>query len=859
VKLVIGKGPRKGQVALSKRDDDNREVASACGPFLSAKHFREAAGDLGVEVKVFRDAVVAVRDGESESEEIDLTPPASAFEVSVRGIRERGDGAITFTHADPVEALRLALAYVGHPAGEPVISWGDLDRLAAVDVDYHRQAYADRPSETQAYARMSAAIPRSVAVWQTHGRGLRLIYGARAGYTAGELAAVAALAIATHDPSARVELKHETRHPGYPRGGQVCGPVRIQTPDADVDGIRAWLRTRRADDDAVANWLTSRGFEVGRRYPHSRCPVRPDEGGDRDPVHVRDDGILCYACRGRGVTHGSRSPGWFTFHSLAGAVIDSTVATCIDSLTHWGHARFVIEEATRLEGDVARLAYRAALRVVHGEDRRELIDAVFTVEPRTIRQRGFWSTPSGEVIAGEIRGMLATLPAATIYPGGLGAGVARFAQPIDLSREGYPALAPVWGTRVYGEYLTPRNPNTTPIVVQTPDLDPDYAAPFRPRYRLKANRMPIDDAWDVVEETCPGVNREYLQLLIASRGCQEGEVGLPPMVFVSGPSGGGKTGTAHLAAAMLGDRITEGSWNPSIDRFRQQLQSAKERGSFCVFNEYLKGAASTNTDAVKAMDLALNFTYDSASHKMYVGSVTLGTPPVILWTDTTLPDAIRQSAQLARRIVGVHLEHALDWKDRLAAAGIQRIALLRIHDPRWCDAADAIVSDVIDRYFTWPTDFQVIARTLGFRTLAESDAAEEGREQLRAFFRAICQSPTISPASAVASRFKGRGWVDLPRFGESDLALMWRAIADEEGVSSRRCTEVDWCRVLGVEGPPIKVEFKSYGRALVCRFIQATNRTIYRVNGEIVGESPNGPPSEDWKAIDWSILEGVEV
>ena len=251
MRLIISKGLRRGQVRVAKRDGEGREVATESSAFVASKHFREVARSIRVDVEVFRDAVVQVRDGESEEVEIDLTPPVEVFRVRVRGLREPASAAIEFAHTEPIEALRLALSYVGHPAGEPVIEWTGTDQLAAVDVDYHRIDYANRLNAGQAYARMGTIEPRAVACWQTHGRGLRLLYAPRAGYTAGELAAVAALAIASRDPAARVELKPETRHPAYTRGEQRCGEVVWQTPDADIGAVRGWLQRRAAGHPAT--------------------------------------------------------------------------------------------------------------------------------------------------------------------------------------------------------------------------------------------------------------------------------------------------------------------------------------------------------------------------------------------------------------------------------------------------------------------------------------------------------------------------------------------------------------------------------------------------------------------------------
>lgn len=797
----------------------------------SGKHYKDASRETGLPTDLIRERADRVN-GPDDVEEFTWGEDPPPFTVFVRGRLEPATSAIQHTAAEPLEALRSAIE-TAHLGTEPIISWDGLDTLAAVDLDYHQHAYDARPTHAQLRALADLVEPRARCVWSTHGRGLRLIYTPIAGYTAAELAGVAALALVSREPSARVEIKTVTRHPEYPRGEQVCGPVDWITGDCNLDSVRGWLGRQTVDAAEVQNWLSSTGLIPGRRYPHSACPVRPDDSGGRNPVAVHDNGVFCYACAGRGVTRGSRRPGWFPFGALCGRTIDTTLSSCLRRFTHWEHAQHVVEDATGMNGDTARAAYLAALKVLHGADDPR-VPLAGVRGHNLIRLPSGWSHLDGTAYV-QHEPILASLPSTMVLTseGSLAscrASVARLLQNTDLTREGYPTLTPVYGHRVYTHWLPPRNPLTVPVVVQTGDLAKDVVAGFRPRYRPAVSRMPIAEAWSRLEEVLPGLPREYVQLIIAARGCQEGEGGLPPMMFACGPTGASKSASIHVAAAILGDRATEVPWNKETERIRQGLLTAKEGGTICVFNEFLKDASKDIGGAVNAMDLVLNITPGSVSHALYRGPVRLGNPPVCVWTDTVIPEFVRTSEQVSRRIVAVELSRSVRWEKPLSDAGITGPTALRTQGgPDLVAACDAILSHVIDHYFRTPTDFIAIARDLGFCLIRDSAGGTAGREILRQLFRAVCLA---SPHESACRRFGGRGWVEVPAHSETDLSTLWRDVADESGRDSRRLTEVDWCGLLGAESP-IKAEIKSYGRTVYLRFVQRTTARDYLVNGEI--------------------------
>jgi hypothetical protein len=263
----------------------------------------------------------------------------------LEAVTSRGQGGQSFGESEPLLALRRALDATC-TAPEPLIVWEGKDRLAAADVDFHAMPYESRHPQGYLYQLIERVQPRPSLAWSTHGRGLRLIYTAAGGYTAEELAAASALSISSIDPLATVEIKADSRHPKYPLGnGRTCGPIRELTQTADVSALAAWLGRKEVSEDQIEEWLTERGLEIGRRYEHACCPVRPQEPGNREPVTVRENGVFCHVCNGRGVTYGHRVPGWFPFAALTGATIPTQLRLCLENMTHWEHAKFVLTEA----------------------------------------------------------------------------------------------------------------------------------------------------------------------------------------------------------------------------------------------------------------------------------------------------------------------------------------------------------------------------------------------------------------------------------------------------------------------------------------------------------------------------------
>ncbi|MHB1424979.1 MAG: hypothetical protein ACYC3I_17540 [Gemmataceae bacterium] len=225
---------------------------------------------------------------------------------------------------------------------------------------------------------------------------------------------------------------------------------------------------------------------------------------------------------------------------------------------------------------------------------------------------------------------------------------------------------------------------------------------------------------------------------------------------------------------------------------------------------------------------------------MYVGPLLLGRLPAFTLTDIYCPQEVRDDIQLARRISYVRLPSRVDWETPLTQyAGGKGIEMFRTFGQQEADAANAVLSYVIDRYFQRPMTLREIAHDLGYSTLEESDDFDDPRELMRRFFELVCAAPDRLNDSD-RRRWKGRGWKKIQRYEETELADLWRQLADGEGEAytrSRRCREMDWGLLLGREGLSIKFEVTSCSHSTVAVRFKLGNHTTYLVNEGCLGHA----------------------
>lgn len=774
----------------------------------------------------------------------DTSAPAADAPIRFRAVREPRSTArvLVGSVADNI----VSLVGSGESLSGRVLEWDDPGQASVLDVDYHHLPIESRPTPERLAFLVARLQPQPLVWWVSKGRGVHAVYERRQYLAANVLAAVAGFCWTGMDPSATFEVKSDTFAPP--------GQVHTVTGTSDLSPVAKFLRGGVGEDE-VTEYLQDRGMEYGKAYEHSYCPLEPDRSAQREPVYVGESGIICKSCEARGLCLGSRRPGYFPYSTLCGGHEYSEVSRMVRYFTHWTHASVVLDSSCRLRGEVARLVYEGMLRLVHGADER--VDRAFLVGEHVIRGQGRWVTPDRYETLKDIRPTLSSFPAVLskeLKP--IPERLDFFDQTVELSRYGYPPIHPIHGLRIFGEFLGHDGGPVTCVLPPTTLAEPSQAA-LRPRYVPSERRLPLEEAWQRVEEVFPRINRNYLLLLVAARGVSEGETGLAPNIVCVGPSGSGKSQTVQLAASITGDACGEIQWTPSEERFRQGYMRAVGKGSYVVVDELIKSALRARQTPRAAFDYFLTLTPGSTSHEMYVGQVPLGRLPVTVVTETFVPSEVRADVQLARRFVYVRLLERLGWEETIVSAAIGTPGRFRASSIERAEACNAIVSHVIDRFFSERArPLSDIAQELGFTTLEHCDEVLDDPDALIRLYTTTLAAPDWHD-----TRLKGRGWKRVVFGGETDLDTAWSALCDGENSmsafsSSRRVQEVDWSTVAAI---PIgsRCDVSVHGKSLAIRFRlgEARGRGDYFVNEELLTcpgerretansdkESPAGPP-----------------
>jgi hypothetical protein len=481
---------------------------------------------------------------------------------------------------------------------------------------------------------------------------------------------------------------------------------------------------------------------------------------------------------------------------------------------HWEQAKIVLEDRLGLSGETARLCWQAMLHLLHGNDPRA--ERAMSAGRNLIRLDRRWTTKDAlATYTKDIGAIIGALPACQTDVGAVvSEQVQRFLQPIDLDEEGYPSVYPIPGVRMYSHRLPLPDEKVT-MVVPNWELRSPALANRRPRYIEAARR--IGDPWGILEEAFPNIDRNYLTLLLGAKGIVESQLGMAANILVSGPSSAGKTKTVHVAAAIAGDKCSDVVWQIDTQRFRQAYHQAAEGGSYVTVNEILKDADRVGSSAIQAMDVFLNLTPDSLTHKLYVGAVPLGRNPCTVVTDISVPQIVRDDTQISRRFVYVPLTSKIDWVDSIVTSGVHTFNRLRLADERFVEAANAILSDVIDRFFSEPKTLVDIAEELGYSTLDKAKGFDDPTETLKKFYELW---RLTSPSTD--TRWSG-SWRLIRRDDTSELADLWNILCDggRNWHTSRRINEQDWQLLLGLD-KPTRCEVRKHGAVLGVRFVEVT-------------------------------------
>lgn len=779
-----------------------------------------------------------------EKEEVLNTDP---LYIRVRGIEQLQSHGVSFSNAEPCKAFREAVEatwnHSPNPELEFVIEWNDTSKFVCLDIDYHTLDLEHRPDISHFEAIVSRIKPQPYCWHPTHGKGCKLYYACNPGYTAKELASIAGIAWIGYDPTATFDLIKSTRHPCYnrKRDGSTApienlSDIHYVHGNGDLSSVKRML-TSEIEWADIENYLAERNLSIGQTLPHTECPIDPTE--DKKPnVYVGDKGFFCHRCYARGL---GSTPGFVGYSSIIGC-IDNRLSLMVKNFCHLEHAKIVLSNIyPNVPIKILEDVYRVMMKVVHNID-----DPRINIAMRSgtgfIRIRGQWVSTNGDSsLAHGLPAFVASLPATKIVKkGGENAGelipdiskVTAFLNDGDLENYGYQEVSFLRGCKIFGHYNNYPHGEIIKVVTRK-----EFNS-CQPRWVPPNQRMDTEEAWHLLEEEFPGIQRNYVKLLIATKGASEGRLAQCPFLLVSGVSGAGKSTTVHIAAGICGDKADEPIWTPNTERFRQGLMDGIKQSGFICVNEVFKYADKANVSYTQALDPMLSLTEDSRSHVLYVGSVPFGRLPVFVLTDINIPPEVVADRQIARRFTFYRLDSESQWTDTLVRRQI-RPHQFRLISSTHATAADSILSDIIDTYFQVPRSLNEIAEELSIQTLAtyEEDVSRS-KDVYREFFVEVCKLP--EPVGSYAKRYNPKvGWKCFDRMCETPVLSLWNELCDgqepDKWSRSRQIDQIDWSKLLGLKFPTV-CEYRLYkGTMLFIRFRSTDNpKTPGWMNGKHV-------------------------
>lgn len=750
----------------------------------------------------------------------DRVTNASIFQVTVRDITQPRTFGEAHTDPEPGEALRAAFD-APVTVTEPLIEWEDRTLLCCLDVDYHNIPIKNRPKPRQLKSILSKVKPQPFCWHASHRGGAKLYYAIRPGYLADELAAIGGLSWRRVDPRATFDLIKGTRHPCYPRARD-SAPAPLVLPSeigycyggGDPGELKRLLSAEMSPTE-TAEYLAERGWTVGQTLPHSECPIDAGQSSDetKSSVYIGDLGVFCHRCSSRGLGRGGS--GFMPYASLAGGN-DPQLAVMVKGFCHFDHASVVLGNLfPGIPSNILEMVYRVMLKIVHTPDDPR-IALTMSSGRGFVRTRGQWVTADGtSTLAQGLKEYVRSLPSTLIpHDDGFTYNVAKgttFLNSGSLEAHGYPDITFIRGFRIHGQHLGSRTGEHIRTIVR-----PEFKS-CPPRYLPVTKRMSPEDSWGLLEAEYPGIDKNYVRILLATKGASEGRLAQCPFVLVTGPAGSGKSTTPHIAAGICGDKADEPIWHPHPERFRASLMDASRESSFVVVNEIFKSADQVHLSHIQALNPMLSLTEDSRSHVLYIGSVPFGRLPVFVLTDVNVPREVETDVQIARRFIYYRLTQRIHWDATFVTKGI-RPHEFRLLSLEHALAADSILSDLIDEFFQEPMSLRDIAAALGSQPLESySDDSDRKLSLMAEFFKEVCQAPLL--VGSDAGRYSPvRGWKRIDRIGSNRLNDLWAELADgsapERWQTSRTCDAEDWAKILGI-GFPVICDIRPYQTSCV--------------------------------------------
>lgn len=726
------------------------------------------------------------------------------YNFEIRGLH--GTETYPIDRMELSEAIEkiLSLTPDDLPFAEPILYIQD-SRVKVLDIDYHGEYKID---ETRLREMALSVRPTPCYWWISHGQGVKLVYNDQHGFTAEELASVAAYSWRLKCPHATMEIMSNTRLPQFPRfRGAITDPPRAWFQGSaigDLNEVKK-LFTSFADDVDVEEALTILNMEMGKTYPHSRCPYDPNHISKGEPVKAGSHGVYCFSCKGRGF------PSFLSYRTITGKQ-DSRLTNCIKHHTHWTHAKYILRYLCDLPDSILRVLYTSALKLYHGIDdvRNEM---VYRTQP-LIRVAGEWmfdEDSRGTALTGDRKAVFKEFPCVRVaveQPTGekkypiVPSKIEVLSHPKrNQSDLGYDELTLIKGAILYGvhnKYFS--------TIIPVEDSFPLLPADRRPRYVGSARRMKEDEFKGIINEVFPDIDWDYLNLLVFAKGLAEGNITLP-YLLIAGPSGAAKTTTVDIAAGITGDTNTSVMWTSNEERLREYIRSGIQKGSYVTVNEVFKNSEKEKKTPKQALDPILNLTPNSESHALYTGSVPLGRNFVMTFTDIEVPEEVQKDKQLARRLIYHRLQDEVpDWRTNIQKFGISEAYDIRKVSRQVAAACNCYLSDLVDRVFAPGCDLRNGMEELGLSFLKDSTEFKDTSGRLKKFVEEFLKYPE----SNLPYRPTGKGWKSLEPNDSSEFRHQWDSFADgkfgDKWGRSRELASTSWKSLSGMPGVVVDSE-----------------------------------------------------
>ena len=594
MKLTVSR-KTKTAVMISYVMEHNSRVIEGQASFKKDSHYKSEFNSIFC-YEAIVNFIRSFKDSDKLKDEIEISQTVAQSTVSVR-LRKHNTSEEHSTVICGNSYLECVSKAIDTPIDYPhLILWGDKPALCALDVDYHN---GESIFSENMDILIKLVTPTPSFSWITKSGGLRLIYVADDSTSAYEHAVLAALCVKHHDSRASVEFKCDTWHPKSVIDGKTCGPVHQYTQVYDDSILSSYLGTYSVDSSKIEEYLHSKGLELGKRYPHSQCPIHATDADKRNPVSVSDNGIYCYVCNSEDRYYPGvrRTPGFVPYGVLLRGNYVSLANDCVANLVHFYHAKYVLKNSLGVDfqDEQLEVLYRILLKKKHGTDKSEFIEGCFNSNLNFVRVERDWRTDQNEACNfGDSSASLRSLPI-TWYLDDEGkkksdsVTVEKLTKPHDLSTMGYLDLQPYIGISLYNVFNSDPNPLKIPFVYNINELSSPIYNDRRPAYiPIHERKVTPDEAYTLLANIFPGINLSIIKLLIAVRGLNEVTDGHGNFVFIRGSTGSGKTAVVQIASAILGDNAIDVAWMHDTDDLRRRIAESKTKASYIIFNEVIK-------------------------------------------------------------------------------------------------------------------------------------------------------------------------------------------------------------------------------------------------------------------------------